>query len=77
MTYTPNSNNISQQTLFDEVLRRAHEEGITSQVEYDALIDELLQEKESRGEMGPDEDSEQLRADLVMHWGDVQRSLDH
>jgi len=76
MTYTPNPNNTSQQSLLDEVVRRSREEGVTSQVEYDALIDELLQEKDSQGAMGPDEDTEQLRADLVMRWTEVQRSLD-
>lgn len=75
MTYTPNANNISQQTLFDEVMRRSREEGITTQVEYDALIDELLQEKDSQGAMGPDEDTEQLRSDLSVRWNEVQRSF--
>lgn len=76
MTYTPNANNISQQTLLDEVVQRAREEGINSQVEYDALIDELLQERESQGAMGPDEDTEQLRSDLSMRWSEVQQSLE-
>lgn len=75
MTYTPNPNKTSQQSLLDEVVRRGQEEGITSQMEYDALIDELLQEKEAQGAMGPDEDSEQLRADLIMRWPEVQQSL--
>lgn len=76
MTYTPNANSISQQTLLDEVVRRGREEGISTQMEYDNLIDELLQKKEAQGKMGPDEDTEQLRADLSMRWQEVQELLD-
>lgn len=62
-------------SLFMELKERAVQEGIVTFDEYASLIDEILEEKNGLGDLGDDEDYEQLRSDLGMMWDDLSEAL--
>lgn len=68
MNERPQMKEDSVQTLFQEVSRRAHAEGIGSYEEYRDLVEDLLQEKLNDGIFDVGEDLPTMEKDLEMMW---------
>lgn len=60
------------EATFQEVLRRREEQGAYSQEEYDQLVEDVIDEKISNGELSPDDDIEEWKEQLRTRWFEVQ-----
>lgn len=60
------------EATFQEVLRRREEQGAYSQEEYDQLVEDVIDEKISNGELSPDDDVEEWKEQLRTRWFEVQ-----
>jgi hypothetical protein len=65
----------SAENLLLELKKRSRMELVTSQAEYEELIDDIIAEKIEWGELEDGEDNTALREDLVRRWEDVEEYL--
>lgn len=71
----PDPNRISVRTLYYEALGRMRQQGARSYDEYIDLVEELLQQKLSDGELDKHDDLPQIQKDLEMLWPDIEQEL--
>jgi len=60
------------ESLFEEVLRRADEEGASSDEAAHDIIDGLLEDRQDVGEMSDQDDVERIREELRLRWSERQ-----
>lgn len=60
------------EAAFQEVLRRREEQGAYSQEEFDQIVEDVLDEKISNGELSPDDEIEEWKEQLQNRWFEVQ-----
>lgn len=58
----------NSETLFLEIVSRGREQGITTQPQYDDLVEEVIEEHRSLGEIHDDEDTEDMEEQLRDMW---------
>ncbi len=64
------------ETLFEEVVSRGREQGVTTQVAYDDLVEEVIEEHRSIGEIHDDEPTEDMEEQLRGMWSRYSEMLD-
>lgn len=65
----------SVESLFQELRKRAQNEGISSYDEYVDLVDGLVMEKLGDGFFLQDEDLVQIKMDLAQRWPEIEEEL--
>lgn len=60
------------EATYQEVLRRREEQAAYSQEEYDQMVEDVIDEKISNGELSPDDDVEEWKEQLRTRWFEVQ-----
>lgn len=70
--HQPDPNDTFVQNLFEEVKERALHEGITSYDEWIDLVEDLVQDKLTDGELTKHDDLLTIQKDLEMMWADVE-----
>lgn len=63
------------ESLFDEVISRGREQGVTTQMQYDDLVEEVIEEHRSVGEVHDDEPTEDMEEQLRGKWAQYQEAL--
>jgi hypothetical protein len=63
-----NLDTLSTSNLFDEIAGLAREQGITSQVDWNGVCDEVLDSHEQLGELNDDQDLQLKREQLYAMW---------
>jgi hypothetical protein len=67
-----NLDTLNRAELFDEIAELARAEGITDQMEWNELVDEVLDSHFNIGELNDDQDIEGVRQALHMAWSEYQ-----
>lgn len=62
-------------TFFDEICTRGREQGITTQTQFDDLVEEVIEEHRSIGEIHDDEETEDMEEQLRGKWAQYQEAL--
>ncbi|HAV11534.1 MAG TPA: hypothetical protein DCX32_03245 [Candidatus Moranbacteria bacterium] len=75
MTYQGGEFSTSQ--LLEEIKHRAREEKVQTLADYEAIIDDLIEDKKRYGFLSENEDLEQVRANLKTSWPEVEKGLEH
>jgi hypothetical protein len=68
-----NLDTLSHAELFSEISDLAREEGISDQIEWNELCDEVIESHLNLGELNDDQDLEQIRQSLHLGWSDYQQ----
>ena len=63
------------QDLYSELVERASGQGVTTQAEWNELVEALLSEHADWGEVDIDDDITSMREALQARWEDFDRSL--
>ena len=71
MTYT--GAEYSTSSLLRELKKQVEQEHVKTFDEYKGLVDNLIEEKKSYGFLADEEDLEQLRHDLELRWGEMEK----
>jgi hypothetical protein len=66
----------SIESLFQELRKRARQEGISTYEEYIELVDGIVMEKLDDGHFLQDEDLVQIRIDLEQRWLEIKEELE-
>ncbi|HBP00604.1 MAG: hypothetical protein UX75_C0056G0004 [Candidatus Moranbacteria bacterium GW2011_GWE2_47_10] len=75
MTYQGGEFSISQ--LLEELKVRIKEEKVQTLADYEAIIDDLIEDKKRYGFFSENEDLQQVRANLKSSWPDMEKGLEH
>lgn len=65
----------NDESLFAEIKERAEAAGIASREEWNALVEEVIEDRRGVGEFDDDEDLEALEDALKEHYGEYEESL--
>jgi hypothetical protein len=68
-----NLDTLNQGELFTEIAELARVEGIANQVEWNELVDEVIESHEDLGELNNDQALGQLREALKLSWAQYER----
>jgi hypothetical protein len=74
MTYLGGEFSVGQ--LLEELKHRAKIENVRTQADYEAIIDDLIEDKKDYGFFSENEDLQQIRANLRMYWHEVEGVLE-
>jgi len=66
----------NNETIFAEVVSRGREQGVTTQVAFDDLVEEVIEEHRSLGEIHDDEPTEDMEEQLRDMWSRYVEMLD-
>jgi len=67
--------NVDKQSIFEEIVERGREQGVTSQEAYNELCDDVVTEKLEVGEMDEDSNTIGLVEQLKGRWVDFVEAL--
>jgi hypothetical protein len=73
---TDNNLSFTMEDLFQQVVARGIEHRVTDQASYNDLVEELIEERRSVGEIHTDNPTEDMEAQLRGRWVDYQASLE-
>ncbi len=73
MTYQ--GGEFSIKDLIEEIKENVKRESVQTIADYEAIIDDLIEDKKRYGFFSEDEDIEQIRANLKMSWPEIEKSL--
>lgn len=62
--------------LYKEIAELAREQGVTSQANWDELVEEVVEDHLDLGEFDPDEDLEGMKDSLRQRWEDYKREAE-
>ncbi len=65
----------NSETLFLEIVSRGREQGVTEQPQFDDLVEEVIEEHRSLGEIHDDEDTEDMEEQLRGMWSRYEEML--
>lgn len=68
-----NLDTLNQGDLYTEIAELARTEGVSSQVDWNELVDEVVESHNDLGEMNDDQSQEALKEMLKMSWAQYQR----
>lgn len=66
----------SPESLFEEIVARGQAQGVTDQAAYNDLVEEVIEEHRSVGEISTDDPTEDMEAQLRGRWVDYQSMLE-
>jgi hypothetical protein len=62
-------------SAYNEIKERGEMQAITSKEEWDALVEDYVNEKLDVGELDPDEDTESIESQLKDMWLEYEKNL--
>ncbi|PJA45220.1 hypothetical protein CO174_04295 [Candidatus Uhrbacteria bacterium CG_4_9_14_3_um_filter_50_9] len=72
---TDNNLSFSMEALFQQLLQRGKEQGVTQQDAYNDLVEEVIENHRAIGEIDTDDATEDMEAQLRGRWLDYQDLL--
>lgn len=65
----------SPENLFDEVIARCRQHGVTDEAAYNGIVEDVIEEHRRMGEIHDDEGTEDLEAQLRGRWEEYKQTL--
>jgi len=66
---------VDRQAIFEEIVERGREQGVTTQESYDDLVEEVIEGHRAAAEIHDDSPTEDLEEQLRGRWSDYKEAL--